>query len=150
MRSQRTVPSKIIGGGQEKSSRLFHFEFERTICTCLARSNLCSAKEKVDSVSTIVYTLGMKTSVINVKTDREVKKSAQKVAEELGLSLSTVINAYLRQFVRNKEIHLTTVPHMSAELEEFLGRVEEDIKKKRNFSPAFSSGEEMDRWLNAP
>lgn len=92
----------------------------------------------------------MKTSIINVKTDKDVKRSAQRVAEELGLSLSTVINAYLKQFVRNREIHLTTVPHMSAELEEFLGRVEEDIKKKRNFSPAFSSGEEMDRWLNAP
>lgn len=85
-----------------------------------------------------------------MKTDKDVKKNAQKVAEELGLSLSTVINAYLRQFVRNKEIHLTTAPHMSSELEEFLGRVEEDMKKKRNFSPAFSSGEEMDRWLNAP
>lgn len=91
----------------------------------------------------------MKT-VINIKTDRDVKRGAQKVAEELGLSLSTVVNAYLKQFVRNREIHLTTAPRMSPELEEFLGQVEEDIKKKRNFSPAFSSGEEMDRWLNSP
>ena len=66
----------------------------------------------------------MKTSVINVKTDKDIKKSAQRVAEELGLSLSTVINAYLRQFVRNKEIHLSAAPHMSAELEEFLRRLE--------------------------
>ena len=92
----------------------------------------------------------MKTTVINIKTDKEVKMGAQKVAEELGLSLSTVINAYLRQFVRNKEIHLSTAPHMSLELEEFLGRVEEDIRKKRNLSPVFSSGKEMDSWLNAP
>ena len=92
----------------------------------------------------------MKTSVINVKTDSDIKKNAQKVAEELGLSLSTVINAYLRQFVRNREIRLTVAPRMSAELEEFLGHVEEDIRKKRNLSPVFSSGKEMDRWLNAP
>ncbi len=92
----------------------------------------------------------MKTTVINVKTDKEVKGAAQKIAEELGLSLSTVINAYLRQFVRNKEIHLSTTPHMSLELEKFLGKVEEDIKKKRNFSPVFSSGKEMDSWLNSP
>lgn len=92
----------------------------------------------------------MKTTVINVKTDKGVKRRAQKVAEELGLSLSTVINAYLRQFIRNKEIHLSVAPRMSAELEEFLGEVEEDIRKKRNFSPVFSSGEEMDRWLNSP
>ena len=92
----------------------------------------------------------MMKTVINIKTDRDVKRGAQKVAEELGLSLSTVINAYLRQFVRNKEIHLSTAPHMSPELEEFLGHVEEDIRKKRNFSPVFSSGKAMDRWLSSP
>jgi addiction module RelB/DinJ family antitoxin len=91
----------------------------------------------------------MTKTVINIKADKEVKKNAQKIAEELGLSLSAVINAYLRQFIRNKEIHLSVAPHMSAELEEYLGPIEEDIKKKRNFSPAFSSVEEMDRWLNA-
>jgi addiction module RelB/DinJ family antitoxin len=92
----------------------------------------------------------MRTTVINVKTERDVKKNAQKVAEELGLSLSTIINAYLKQFVRNKEVHFTTAPRMSVGLEEFLGRAQEDIKKKRNLSPVFSSGEEMDRWLNSP
>ena len=91
----------------------------------------------------------MKT-VINIKTDRDVKRGAQKVAEELGLSLSTVINAYLRQFVRNKEIHLSTAPHMSPELEKFLGKVEKDIAAGKNFSGPFSSGEEMDSWLNSP
>ena len=90
----------------------------------------------------------MKT-VINIKTDKEVKEGARRVAEELGLSLSAVINAYLRQFILNKEVHFTIAPRMSSELEEFLGQVEEDIKKKRNFSPAFSSGEEMDRYLNS-
>ena len=105
--------------------------------------------EWVDRGLTIVYTLGMKT-VINVKTDKDIKQHAQEVAGELGLSLSAVINAYLRQFVRNKEVHFTMAPRMSAELEEFLGHVEEDIRKNRNFSPAFSSGEEMDRWLDSP
>ncbi|MBI4118829.1 MAG: type II toxin-antitoxin system RelB/DinJ family antitoxin, partial [Parcubacteria group bacterium] len=85
----------------------------------------------------------------NIKTDKDVKKNAQGVAEELGLSLSAVINAYLRQFVRNKEIHFTAAPRMGPELEGFLGHVEEDIRKKRNLSPAFSSGEEMDRYLRS-
>ena len=91
----------------------------------------------------------MKT-VINIKTDKDIKQHAQKVAEELGLSLSAVVNAYLRQFVRNKEVHFTAAPRMSAELEGYLGHIEEDIQKKRNFSGPFSSGEEMDRWLNSP
>ena len=92
----------------------------------------------------------MAKTVINIKADKEVKKNAQKIAEELGLSLSAVMNAYLRQFIRNKEIHLSIAPRMSAELEQYLGPIEEDIKKKRNFSGPFSTGEEMDRWLNSP
>lgn len=92
----------------------------------------------------------MRTTVINVKTEKDVKKNAQKVAEELGLSLSTVINAYLKQFVRNKEVHFTAAYRMSPELEKFLGRVEKDIAKGKNFAGPFSSGEDMDRWLNSP
>ncbi len=88
----------------------------------------------------------MKT-VINVKTDKDVKKHAQEVAGELGLSLSAVINAYLRQFVRNKEVHFTMAPRMSPELEEFLGHVEEDIRKNRNLSGPFSSKKELDEYF---
>ncbi len=43
----------------------------------------------------------MKT-ILNVKTEVAVKRDAQKLAYELGLSLSTVVNAYLRQFIRDK------------------------------------------------
>jgi len=87
----------------------------------------------------------MKT-VINIKADKDIKKGAQKIAQELGLSLSTVINAYLRQFVRNKEIHLSTAPHMSPELEKFLGKAEKDIAAGKNFSGPFSSKKELDEY----
>ena len=86
-------------------------------------------------------------AVINVKTDNKVKKHAQEVAGQLGLSLSTVINAYLRQFIRNKEIHLSIAPHMSHELEMFLGDIEKDISKRRNFSGPFSSKSELDEYF---
>lgn len=89
----------------------------------------------------------MKTTVINVKTDKEVKRGAQKVAEELGLSLSAVVNAYLKQFVRNKEIHLSITPRMSPELEKFLGKVERNIARGKNFSGPFSSKRELDEYF---
>lgn len=89
----------------------------------------------------------MKTSVINVKTDRDMKKNAQKLAEELGLSLSTVINAYLKQFVRDKEVRFTAAYRMSPKLEKFLGKVEKDIAKGKNFSGPFSSAKELDEYL---
>ncbi|OGZ18299.1 MAG: hypothetical protein A2V72_00840 [Candidatus Nealsonbacteria bacterium RBG_13_37_56] len=86
----------------------------------------------------------MKT-VINIKTDKKVKKNAKKIAEDLGFSLSAVINAYLKQFVRNKEIYFSTIPCMSSSLEKILGQVENDIKKKRNISQAFFSEKEVEK-----
>ena len=88
----------------------------------------------------------MKT-IINIKADIDIKKSAQGIAEELGLSLSTVINAYLRQFVRNREIHLSTSPHMSLELETYLSKIEKDIKTQKNFSGPFSSKKELNKYF---
>ena len=90
----------------------------------------------------------MKT-VINIKTDKEVKKNAQKVAAALGFSLSAVINAYLRQFIRNKEVYFGLIPRMSPELEKLLGKIETDIQKRRNISPAFSSQRELKKHLSS-
>ena len=46
-------------------------------------------------------------TILNIKTDKKLKAEAKKVSEELGVPLSTVINAFLKQFVRDKEITLS-------------------------------------------
>ena len=43
-------------------------------------------------------------TILNIKTDKKLKAEAQKIAGEIGVPLSTVINAFLKQFVRDKEI----------------------------------------------
>ncbi len=43
-------------------------------------------------------------TILNIKTDKKLKADAQKVAGELGVPLSTVMNAFLKQFVRDKEV----------------------------------------------
>ncbi|MEK7623301.1 MAG: type II toxin-antitoxin system RelB/DinJ family antitoxin [Patescibacteria group bacterium] len=48
----------------------------------------------------------MKTAVVNVKTDVSTKQKAQKLAAELGLSLGGVINALLRDFVRQRRLDI--------------------------------------------
>lgn len=47
-------------------------------------------------------------TVINFKTSAKVKKEAQKVAREMGLSLSSVLNAMLQQYIRHKTLYLST------------------------------------------
>ena len=90
----------------------------------------------------------MKT-MINIKTDREVKLKAQKIAKELGLPLGTVINAYLREFVRTKRASFSIPPTMTPRLEKLISQVEKDIKAGRNLSPVFTSALEMDKYLDS-
>jgi addiction module RelB/DinJ family antitoxin len=46
----------------------------------------------------------MKTSVLNIKIDPKVKRDAQKVALDLGFSLSAIVNASLKDLARSKTI----------------------------------------------
>lgn len=89
----------------------------------------------------------MKT-VIHLKTDKEVKENAQKLASELGISLSDVINSSLRNFIRTRTVMISDIPQMTPELERLLGQVEEDIKNKKNLSGPFSTSREMDEYLD--
>lgn len=88
-------------------------------------------------------------TVINVKTKKEVKVRAQKVANELGLSLSAIINAYLRQLARNKEIRFSLVPRTSPELERLIGKADYDIVRGKNLSPRISSHKALDEYFSS-
>ncbi len=88
----------------------------------------------------------MKT-VLNVKTDVEVKQEAQKLAYNLGLSLSAVVNAYLRQFIRDKEVTFSTTRQMTPELEKILGSIDRDIQQGKNVSQPFTSRASLEKYL---
>lgn len=89
------------------------------------------------------------TTIINIKTEKEVKDRAHKLAKDMGFSLSAVLNAYLRQFIRNKAVHFSLTPNMSPELEDLLGKIEYDIQRGKNLSPAVSSAGELKRYLSS-
>ena len=81
----------------------------------------------------MVYTwVIMKTTVVNIKTDKKVKHEAQKVARELGLPLGTIINAYLRELIREKRVLFSVPPVPNQRLRTLLKSVARDttIKKK--------------------
>jgi antitoxin component of RelBE/YafQ-DinJ toxin-antitoxin module len=46
----------------------------------------------------------MNTAMITIKTDPQIKKKAQKAARNLGFSLSSLVNAYLRHFLHTKTV----------------------------------------------
>ncbi len=88
-------------------------------------------------------------TIVNVKTEINLKIAAQKVAEELGLSLSTVINAYLKQFVRDGELRVSIAPQMSRQLEKLLSHVEYDIQRGRNLYGKVRLKKDIDAYFNS-
>jgi len=87
-------------------------------------------------------------AVINIKTNKEIKENAQKIAKDVGLSLSDVINASLRNFIRTREVYFSAIPRMTPEFERLVGKFERDIKNKKNVSSNFSSSERINDYLD--
>ncbi len=57
----------------------------------------------------------MNTAVVNVKVAPKVKKQARAVAEALGFSLSSYINACLRHLIKTKTIHFSILSEKPAD-----------------------------------
>ena len=51
-------------------------------------------------------------TILNIKTERGLKEEAQGLASELGVPLTTVVNSYLRQFIRERKLVLEVEPRV--------------------------------------
>ncbi len=45
-------------------------------------------------------------TIVNFKTDEKIKKEAQKIAKEMGVSLSAILNMFMAQFVRDRKLNI--------------------------------------------
>jgi len=66
-------------------------------------------------------------TVISVKLDKGVKEAAQEVAKSAGLTLSALVNSYLRQVVATRRIELYAPEPMTPKLEGLIGMIEAEI-----------------------
>ena len=90
----------------------------------------------------------MKT-VLNVKTDKEIKERAQRLAEHMGIPLSTVVNAYLKEFVNSGEFRLTREPELKPAVAQRLLKQVAEAKNGKNLSPTFTNVNDAVAWLDA-
>jgi addiction module RelB/DinJ family antitoxin len=90
----------------------------------------------------------MKT-MMNIKTDVDVKEEAQKIAKEMGLPLSSVVNAYLKEFVRERSVRFSIEPQLRPEIGKFFRQASADYKKKKNIVGPFDTTKTMDAYLDA-
>jgi len=91
----------------------------------------------------------MNTTVINIKTDKNLKKNAQTLAKNFGLPLSAIVNIYLREFVREKRVVFSEPPMPNAKTRKILDKALKDIKQGKNLVGPFETAEEMDNFLDS-
>lgn len=89
----------------------------------------------------------MNTAVVITKTEPEVKAKAQKIAKELGFSLSSLVNAYLRQLVKTKTITFSSLDETPNKKTRAIMKQAEKNWKEEKHSPIFRTGEDAVAWL---
>jgi len=92
----------------------------------------------------------MNTAVIITKTEPEVKTKAQRVAKDLGLSLSSLINAWLRQLIKTKTVTFSAADENPSDyLIQTINQSEKNLKAGK-VSPRFDNAEDAIAWLEDP
>lgn len=77
----------------------------------------------------------MEMTNLNVRVDKEVKASAEAIAQALGMNLSTAVNIFLRQMVSCDGLPFDVRLHPNAETRQAL----EDARNMRNLSGPYNT-----------
>ncbi|MEK7124376.1 MAG: hypothetical protein AAB877_01665 [Patescibacteria group bacterium] len=89
----------------------------------------------------------MKTT-LHIKVDKETKEKSARIARKLGLSLSAIVNASLRNFIKTETFSVSAGEQMTPYMESWLAEVEKDIKAGKNMSKPYDSAEELIKSLS--
>ena len=92
----------------------------------------------------------MNTTSLHIKIEPSIKEQAQKIASDLGLSLSAVMKVLLKQFIRTKRLSVSTrdIPEIpNARTRRHLKQSEKDIKAGLGIS--FNSITEARAYINS-
>ena len=84
----------------------------------------------------------MKTTT-SIKLDKNIKNEASALAKELGLSLSSVINATLKKFVDERRVVLSVSPEFNKKTEEKFLKIRKDIKEGKNIVGPFGDTDDL-------
>lgn len=87
-------------------------------------------------------------AIINVKVSKTLKREAQDLADEIGVPLTTVISAGLKEFVRSRSLTVSAFPRLRPEIEHELSEAIADYKKKKNISKVFTKPTEVTDHLS--
>lgn len=89
----------------------------------------------------------MNTTTLHIKTDIKTRDDAKRVADQFGFTLTSLVNALLKQIARNKRLTLSLeeepTPYMIEEMKK-----SEDAEKAGKMT-SFRSGEEALEYVRS-
>ena len=93
-------------------------------------------------------------TTLTIKTNKQLRDEAKKTALELGVPLTTIMNAMLKQFVREQAVVLTTYPTPKASKLREWGKMSEDMDRHPEKYKVYNGVEEYlahmeERWAKA-
>lgn len=93
-----------------------------------------------------VYTYIMQRSVLNVKVNPQTKEKAKEIAENMGFSLSALVNAFLTQLAKTKSVEFH-VDEMPTEFVRKILKQAQQNRKQGKGSPIFDNAEDAVEYL---
>ena len=82
-------------------------------------------------------------AIINIKVNKTLKRDAQDLADEIGVPLTTIITASLKEFVRSRSLTVSAFPRLKPEIERELGEAIAEYKEGKNVSIVFSKPDDV-------
>lgn len=77
-------------------------------------------------------------TTITIKTNRKLRIEAKKLAEKLGLTLTAIINASLRQFVQERKFTVSEYEMPTKEKIALWEKISKEMDEGKNCSGPFS------------
>lgn len=87
-------------------------------------------------------------TTVSFKIDKTLKKTAQDTATSMGIPLSTVISAFLKDFAATGRFEIVATEAMTPQMERLIEVFQDEIKAGE-VSDKFTSGETAEKHLRS-
>ncbi|MGC1176456.1 MAG: hypothetical protein WA843_00135 [Candidatus Saccharimonadales bacterium] len=85
----------------------------------------------------------MTKTILNIKTDPSTKQQIQEFAAELGVPVSVIMNAQIKQMLRDRKITLSTELEPTPYLAKILKQIQEDLAIGKNITRTSNTKEAL-------
>ncbi len=85
----------------------------------------------------------MTKTILNIKTEPETKLQLQKFAAELGMPVSAILNAQIKQILRNRSITYSAPLEPTPYLVKVMEQAEENLKTGKNMTKGMGPKEAL-------